>query len=591
MGRRWRTVATILDASLAADRRLTVIAAVLSIVGWIVIPFQALAIKLFIDAIVRRDSSGAVVAVTLAAVTMGGLWYFNNLRGFVNITLRERTTHELDVRLQGLAGGIPGIEHLERPEYLDRLATLRAQGHSFGNIGDVLSFPALTLNVVVSAILLASVDPVLLVVPFAMGPAIYLSGRSERVLRAAEEEAAPARRLRARMLVMATDSSVAGEARLFDARAELVRRHAAADQRIDGILARAGVANVVLTGAGWAVYALAFGFVLVVAVGGIRAGRLVVGDLFLAYYLVRGLTWQTQYFLYSIGDVQRTIAATSGYLWLADHAAAAREATGAGRPMPGPGELRFDHVSFRYPGAEHDVLSDVELAVPAGAVLALVGDNGAGKTTLVKLLARFYAPTEGRITLAGQDIGEVDVAAWRLRLTACFQDFCRFELVTRETVGVGDLERVEDSAVVAAAVADAGAGDVVAGLQLGLATPLGASWPEGAEPSVGQWQKLALARAMMRIEPRLLLLDEPTAALDAAAEARLFERYEAASAFARATGSITVIVSHRMSTVRTADLIAVVANGRVTEVGTHAELLARDGAYRELYLTQAASYR
>jgi len=158
-------------------------------------------------------------------------------------------------------------------------------------------------------------------------------------------------------------------------------------------------------------------------------------------------------------------------------------------------------------------------------------------------------------------------------------------------VGVGDLAGVEDRGRVATAVEAAGAHDVVAALPAGLDTPLGASWTDGSELSVGQWQKLALARAMMRNAPRLLLLDEPTAALDAPSEARLFERYAAASEFARATGSITVIVSHRMSTVRMADVIAVVEDGQVREFGTHADLIGRDGLYRELFSTQAAAYR
>jgi ATP-binding cassette subfamily B protein len=259
--------------------------------------------------------------------------------------------------------------------------------------------------------------------------------------------------------------------------------------------------------------------------------------------------------------------------------------------MPGPGVLRFEDIGFRYPGAERPVLEEVSFEVPPGAVLALVGDNGAGKTTLVKLLARFYEPSEGRITLDGQDVSAIDVAEWRATLTACFQDFCRFELRARETVGVGDLGGVDDAPRVARAVTAAGADDIVAGLREGLETGLGASWGDGADLSTGQWQKLALGRAMMRPAPRLLLLDEPTAALDAASEARLFERYAAASEFARATGSISVIVSHRMSTVRMADLIAVVEGGRVRDVGTHAELVARDGPYRELYSTQAAAYR
>jgi ATP-binding cassette subfamily B protein len=182
------------------------------------------------------------------------------------------------------------------------------------------------------------------------------------------------------------------------------------------------------------------------------------------------------------------------------------------------------------------------------------------------------------------------VPTWRAGLTACLQDFSRFEFLLRETVGVGRLAEIEDAASVRRAIEAAGAADVSAGLADEIETQLGTGWEGGADLSTGQWQKLALGRAMMRSTPRLLLLDEPTAALDAIAEARLFERYAAASDFAHATGAITIIVSHRMSTVRMADRIAVIEHGRLRQVGPHEALIAADGPYRELFTTQAAAY-
>jgi ATP-binding cassette subfamily B protein len=256
-------------------------------------------------------------------------------------------------------------------------------------------------------------------------------------------------------------------------------------------------------------------------------------------------------------------------------------------PSAGLG-VRLDALGKRF--GDRDVLNDITLVVPAGSVIALVGDNGAGKTTLVKLLARFYERTAGEITIGGVPLGEIDIATWRAGLSACLQDFSRFEFVAHDTVGVGSLADLEDTTRVEHAVASAGAEDVVGGHDQGLRTQLGTAWEGGAELSVGQWQKLALGRAMMRETPSILLLDEPTAALDASAEARLFERYAAASQFAARTGTITVIVSHRMSTVRMADVIAVIEGGRLREFGTHAELIAADGPYRELYQTQAAAY-
>ncbi len=232
-------------------------------------------------------------------------------------------------------------------------------------------------------------------------------------------------------------------------------------------------------------------------------------------------------------------------------------------------------------------------------MVAIVGENGAGKTTLVKLLCRLYQPTIGRILVDGEELARMPPDLWRSRVSGAFQDFFRFEFRARHTVGVGDVPRMDDVPAVAAAVDRAGAADVVEQLVAGLETQLGPTWPGGVEISFGQWQKLALARGFMRERPLLLVLDEPTAALDAETEHALFERYAAAARGGRTGGGrqptpdgrITILVSHRFSTVRMADFIVVLDGARVVESGTHEELLARGGQYAELYTIQAAAYR
>ena len=264
------------------------------------------------------------------------------------------------------------------------------------------------------------------------------------------------------------------------------------------------------------------------------------------------------------------------------------------RPTPSRAKkgLVFDNVTFRYPGTDQVVLGGANLEFPAGSTVAIVGENGAGKTTLVKLLCRFYEPQEGRILLDGVDIRRFDIGEWRERIASGFQDFARFELVAQQTVGVGDLPNLNSAPAVEGALKRAHAEDMIGRLEQGLSTQLGKSYAEGTELSGGQWQKLALGRAMMRERPLLLVLDEPTSALDAQAEHELFERYAAnAKRVGTATGAITMFVSHRFSTVRMADLILVVADGKVKESGSHAELMRLGGLYAELYDLQASAYR
>jgi ATP-binding cassette subfamily B protein len=281
--------------------------------------------------------------------------------------------------------------------------------------------------------------------------------------------------------------------------------------------------------------------------------------------------------------------------WLEDYAAALV----ASADLPAPSRLtrgiRFEHVSFAYPGTERLVLDDVNLDLPAGTVIAIVGENGAGKTTLVKLLAKLYEPNAGRILIDDVDLSRLPADDWRTRMAGAFQDFFRFEFRARHSVGIGDVPRMDEASAVATAVGRAGAEGVVDRLKSGLETQLGPTWPDGVEVSFGQWQKLALARGFMRDSPLVLVLDEPTSALDAESEHELFERYAAAArsdaGAPERDGRITILVSHRFSTVRMADLIVVLDGAHVAEVGTHANLMTRGGTYSQLYGIQAAAYR
>jgi ATP-binding cassette subfamily B protein len=265
---------------------------------------------------------------------------------------------------------------------------------------------------------------------------------------------------------------------------------------------------------------------------------------------------------------------------------AAWRGTGGGAPAPRPVRrgLALEHVCFRYPGAASDVLQDISFTVRPSERLALVGRNGAGKTTLVKLLARLYDPTEGRILLDGVDLREYDLDDLRRQIGVVFQDFVSFQLTAQENIGLGDVARLEDLATVESAADKGGATAVIDGLPQGYATRLGNSFG-GVNLSGGQWQKIALSRAFMR-QAQLLILDEPTAALDVQAEYDVYRR------FAELTqGAMTVLVSHRFSTVRMAGHIIYLEAGRLVEEGSHEALLRHNGSYARLYRLQAELYR
>jgi len=230
-------------------------------------------------------------------------------------------------------------------------------------------------------------------------------------------------------------------------------------------------------------------------------------------------------------------------------------------------------------------LRNINLTIAPGEKLALVGPNGAGKTTLIKLLTRLYDPTEGEILLDGVDLRDYDIDEVRRRIGVIFQDFVKYQLSARENIGFGQIDRLDDESRVCEAAQRGGADDIIAELPAGMETMLGRWFENGFELSGGQWQKIALSRAFMR-EGEVLVLDEPTAALDAEREYEIFQRFRELTA-----GKIAVLISHRFSTVRMADRIAVIENGCITEIGSHAELLRQGGTYARLFEMQAEGYR
>jgi ATP-binding cassette, subfamily B, bacterial len=503
---------------------------------------------------------------------------------------RDKVTIALESHVARLQASIATIAHHERPDYLDRLAMLRDQifvlDHMYMSLFTTCGW---ILRLAVTIVLLASIHPALVLLGVFALPTVFTSTWRPAVERAAHERAAQANRLARHLFTIATTAPPGKEVRVTRIGPRLVTQRRETWEQAYAPVAAARWSSARWHTLAWAIFGAAYvvavvfvssslrspaGEVLLVLAAGARLSAYVgatVGEL----GFLRGF-WM---------DGSRRLA------WLEDYASAMTES--ADRPAPSALHrgIRFEHVSFTYPGTSRLVLDDVSLSLPAGAVVAIVGENGAGKTTLVKLLAKMYEPTSGAIHIDETPLARMHADAWRARMAGAFQDFFRFELRARHTIGLGDVPRVEDEPAVSAAVDRAGAKDVVSRLPSGLDTQLGPTWPEGVDVSFGQWQKLALARGFMRDAPLVLVLDEPTAALDAETEHALFERYTAAARGDRRDGRITILVSHRFSTVRMADLIVVLDGARVAEVGTHEDLLARGGQYAELYGIQAAAYR
>jgi ABC-type multidrug transport system fused ATPase/permease subunit len=256
----------------------------------------------------------------------------------------------------------------------------------------------------------------------------------------------------------------------------------------------------------------------------------------------------------------------------------------ASGPKPDDG-IRFESVTFTYPDADEPAVEDVTFHLAPGEKLALVGENGSGKTTLIKLLTRLYEPTTGRITLDGRDLADWNLASLRQRMGVIFQDFVRYQFTVGENIGVGDVDALDDEARWRQAAELGMADGFIEQLPQGYDTQLGRWFAGGRELSLGQWQKLALSRAFMRSSADILVLDEPTASMDAEAESRIFEHFRAAT-----NDKMAVLISHRFSTVRMADRILVLSVGRILEQGSHEQLMEARGEYHRLFTLQARGY-
>lgn len=576
-----------------ADRRLIVLIGATLVLSSLAGAMQSVALKWIVDSSVDQDWTAAIAAAVVGGVGAGLLGAAYRAMSDTEHVVTNEVGLIIDRNTLELTASIPSIEHLERPEFLDRLVLVRNGGPSLMRAVFTLTrTSSLLISLAASMWLLGRVDPLLLLLPLFAVPTAVLVPRSERYVDRAKSTASERQRAATQLHNLFITPTSAMELRVFDCDERL-------DQRADDLwrdVSRThlggAIRSALLASVGWlaltAGYIAALLFTAQLAIN----GRASVGDVVLVSQLallIRGTVAQT-------ADAARQASAAlrtaDRFLWLEDlHAEATATYDGTLAP---PDQLRhgisFDHVSFTYPGTQQAVLDDICLTIPAGTTVAFVGSNGAGKTTLVKLLTGMYRPTTGRILIDNQDLHDLDIIQWRQRLGGTLQDFVRIESQAATTVGLGDCDHLDDHERINDSVDRGGARPVIDSLPDGLTTPLGKTYQHGEELSGGQWQRLAIARGMMPTTPLCLVLDEPTAALDPAAEQALYDHYRQAASSIEVAGAITILISHRFSSVRMADLIVVFDNGTIIETGSHDALLTADGAYARMYHRQASAY-
>lgn len=509
------------------------------------------------------------------------------LVSYADSVLSEMFTNATSVRLMEHAATLD-LEDFEDPELQDRLDRARRQtmgrmnllSQLFGQVQDAVTVVSFIAGLVVYA-------PWLIVLlGVALIPAFVGESHFNALNYQLNFQWTPERRQLEYLRQMGASVETAKEVKIFNLHRYFIARYRALSAQFlianRSLARRRALWGTLLAAFGTLGYYLAYGYIawrtvkgdfsigdLTFLAGSFRRLRQLLEGLLVGFSQVAG---QALYLddLYSFFEIQPEIRSKPGAIAI---------------PRPIARGFAFEGVGFRYPDAERWALRELHFELRAGEVLALVGENGAGKTTLVKLLARLYDPDEGRILLDGRDLRDYDLEDLRANIGVIFQDFVRYHLTAAENIGVGQIDAMDDRARIEAAARRAYADQVVAGLPNGYDQVIGRRFRTGVDLSGGQWQKVAIARAYMR-DAQVMILDEPTAALDARSEFEVFQRFKELS-----HGRTAVLISHRFSSVRMADRILVLDEGRLEASGTHTELLAQGGRYAELFELQAAGYR
>ncbi len=534
------------------------------------------------------------VEIALAGLLMCTVldWLLSMLGAQGHVAMAEKVSFAFERQIAEVTGSIPTLDHFDDPNYADEIQILdQNQGRIGGGVSGLVHALDVLVNAAFVVVVSAVVDPRLLLLALTVLPSLL--GARLRIAwnQRGEDASAQSGRLTRHLLAVSTDPQYGMELRVYGLRRRMIsllEESISTWQRPRLSSARRGAALsvvedlvtvVVVTGSVtlWLLWALA-------------DGRSNPAAVVVAVVAARQIQQALVQVVGEFGGIAETLQFVRRYQSILVYAGRQQPRDRTERLTDGSSGISLAGVDFTYAGSTQPALRDISVHLEPGTVIAFVGENGAGKTTLVQLLLGLYRPTSGTLTADGFDLSTTDLTTWRTLTTATFQDYARPELTVLHTVGLGDIPRMDDSGAVERALADVDGGRLLAVLPDGLDTQLGATWPSGVDLSGGQWQKTALARGAMRTAARLTVLDEPTAALDAHAEHELFAHYSELVRTQRYDGGITVLVTHRFSTVGDADRILVLNGGRVVEDGTHDELMASGAQYADLYTAQARGY-
>jgi ATP-binding cassette subfamily B protein len=588
-----RAARYLFSLGLRLDRGRLLRAVVLMFAGYIAAPLAALALRSLTDSLLGRQPSSALTYALLAAVLLVAQLMLSHFAHLDYFEVAELQQNRLRGELMSLVNGPPGIDHLDRADFADNTGLVR--DGLFGStraLEAVLQLAGLLLQTAITAGILIGLNPFFAFLPLCAVVPVLLERMAQTAVESAREQTAERLRLNKHLIDLATTIGSVKELRLFGGERELLDRQRSTWDEVTTAMWRSQLKAAAYRALGQGFFALGYGGAILLELASALHHDASVGDLVLVITLAVQVSVQVSGALGLLSLLQ-TAGRTVDRIETLQSIAASAPRRPARASVPGRLNqgITLEDVSFSYPGAAEPVLSGINLAIPAGQTLALVGENGAGKSTLVKLLCGLYLPTSGRILVDGVDLADLDAEQWRARVATLFQDFTRIELTLGESIGHGDITRLADQSAVETAVSDARAERVLRSVTGGLSGYVGRGYTSGAELSGGQWQTIGLARSLMRQAPLLLVLDEPAAALDASAEHELFERYASSAGRAgQEQGGVTVLVSHRFSTVCMADRIAVLDQGRIAEFGSHQELMTEDGLYAELFALQARAY-